>query len=104
MLYYLIIAGSQRSGVQGKGTTAFFVERSSLSSIPYVIDDPPKTTSRNNSVDINDIIVDSYNASITGNLKSGYKKPISAAMISTNFSIKPEPRWVMMSINLYFFN
>ena len=68
------------TGIQGKGTNAFFIERSSLSSIPYVIDDPPKSTSRNNTVDINDIIVHSYNTSVPGNLKSGYTKPISSLM------------------------
>lgn len=92
----IVNAGSQNSGVQGKGTNTFFVERSSLSSIPYVFDDPPKTTSRNNSSDVNDIIVDFYNAFITGNMKCDYKKPISSVMLVTIFSIKPEPRCIIL--------
>lgn len=78
-----------------KGTTAFFVERSSLSSLPYAIDDPPKTA--RNSVDINDLIVDLYNGCKTANLKSGSTKPVSIPLIATNYNIQQDARYLKIS-------
>ena len=37
-------AGSRKSSIYVKGTNAFFLERLSLSSHPYAIDDTPKST------------------------------------------------------------
>ena len=45
-------------------------------------------------LDISGLIVHSYNGSIGGNLKCGLTKPISCAMISTNFALKPEAQCV----------
>ena len=79
--------------MHGKMTQALVHERSSASSIPFVIDDPPKSSSRYNTIDINDIIVDSYNGLMSGNVKSGCTRPVSSVMISTNFDIKSEARY-----------
>ena len=49
------------NAMHGKMTQALVDERSSVSSIPFVIDDPPKSSSRYNTIDINDVTVDSYN-------------------------------------------
>lgn len=75
-----------------KGSNAFFLERSSVSSLPYAIDDPPKGRSKGNSVDINDLIVDLYNGCKTANLRSGPLKQLSVPLIATNFNLKKEER------------
>ena len=80
--------------MHGKMTQALVHERSSVSSIPFVIDDPPKSSSRYNIIDINDVIVDSYNGLMSRNVKSGCARPISSVMISTNFDIKSEARYL----------
>ena len=84
------------NGMHGKMTQALVHERSSVSSIPFVIDDPPKSSSRYNTVDINDVIVDSYNGLMSGNAKSGCARPMSSAMISTNYDIKSDARYACM--------
>ena len=85
-------AGLMDNAMHGKVTQALVHERSSVSSIPYVIDNPPKSASRYNSIDINDVIVDSYNGLMSGNVKSGCTAPMSSVMISPYFDIKSEAR------------
>ncbi len=75
-----------------KGSNAFFLERSSVSSLPYAIDDPPKATSKGGSVDINSLIVDLYNGCKTANLRSGPLKPISLPLIASNYNLDKEER------------
>ena len=58
-----------------KGTNTFFLERASLSSLPFAIDDPPKISNKNSGIDINDLIVDLYNGCKTANLKVGSLQP-----------------------------
>ena len=67
-----------------KGTNTFFMEKSSVSSLPFAIDDPPKASSQKNCVDINDLIVDFYNGCKTANLRSGSTKPVSIPLIATD--------------------
>ena len=54
----------------------------------------PKLSSRYNTVDINNVIVDSYNRLMSGNAKSGCARPVSSAMVSTNYDIKPDARYM----------
>ena len=49
--------GFMDNGMHGKMTQALVHERSSVSSIPFVIDDRPKSSSRYNTVDINSRLV-----------------------------------------------
>ena len=83
--------------MHGKMTQAIVHERSSAFSIPFVIDDPPKLSSRYNTIDINDVIVDSYNGLQSRNVKRGCTRPVSSTMISTNFEIKSEARYTCNS-------
>ena len=75
-----------------KMTQALVHERSSVSSIPYVINDPPKSASQFNKIDIHDVTVNSYNGLMSGNVKSGCTRPMSSVMISPYFDIKSEAR------------
>ena len=81
------------SGLYVKGSNAFFLERASASSLPFAIDDPPKQTSRNTSVDVSDLIIDLYNGGKTANLRKGALKPKSAPLVATNFDIKSDERY-----------
>ena len=95
------IAGSTQSGMYVKGSNAFFLERSSVSSLPYAIDDPPKASkSKGNSVDINDLVVDLYNGCKTANLRSGPLKPLSIPLIASNYDLKKEERLVVWGYSL----
>lgn len=46
------------SGLYVKGSNALFLERASAYSLPFAIDDPPKQTSHNTSLDVSDLIID----------------------------------------------
>ncbi len=81
-----------------KGSNAFFLERSAVSSLPYAIDDPPKARSKNNSVDVDDLIVDLHDGCKTANLRSGPLKPISIPLVASNFSQKQEDRLLCIYI------
>ena len=59
--------GLQSSSIYVKGSSAFLLERSALSTMPFVIDDPPKSKS-GSSLDVNDLLVDLYNGCKTANL------------------------------------
>lgn len=76
-----------------KGTNSFFHERASLSSLPFAIDDPPQNTKgKSSSMDICDLVVDFFNGGKTANLKGGSLKPLSTAIVATNFELRNEER------------
>ena len=55
-----------------KGTNAFFLQRATSSSIPFAIDDPPKTKTET-MLDVNHFFVDIYTNSFkTANLHKGF--------------------------------
>lgn len=72
-----------------KGTNAFFLERASLSSLPFAIDDPPKAAKGG---DLSDLVVDLFNGCKTANLKAGSLQPLSTAIVATNFNLQKEER------------
>ncbi len=92
----LSICGSSNTSHYVKGTNAFFLERSSLSTLPYGIDDPNigigGAKSKANFLDISELIIDLYNGAKTGNSLKGARTPLSIPIIATNFSIKSDPR------------
>ena len=75
-----------------KGSNAFMLERATISSLPFAIDDPPMTKS-GSSLDVNDLIVDLYNGCKTANLRRGSMVPHSIPIIATNFQLKPQQRF-----------
>ena len=78
------------SAIYERGTNAFFLERASLSSLPFGIDDPPKGSKGN---DISDLIVDLYQGGKTANLRKGSLLPKSVPLVASNFSIRTEARY-----------
>ena len=76
-----------------KGSNAFFLERASISTLPFAIDDPPMAKS-GSSLDINDLIVDMYNGCKTANLRKGSLKPFSIPIVATNYNLKQHQRYV----------
>ncbi len=82
----LSLFGCSNNNMFVKGTNRGFLERSSLSSLPYGIDDPKsKSRSRNNILDISELAVDLYNGSPTTNYSTGILTPLSIPIIATNF-------------------
>ena len=73
-----------------KGSNAFFLERSAISTLPYAIDDPPKGGS--SGVDMNELVIDLYNTCKNANLRRGSLEPRSIPIIATNFALKDEER------------
>lgn len=79
--------GAQES-IYERGTNAFFLDRSSQSSLPFVIDDPQVSSKGSN---VNELIVDLY----SGHKVSTMQKqaiPASGAIIATNFPLKNQQR------------
>ena len=83
------------SAIYERGTNAFFLERASLSSLPFGIDDPPQGSKGN---DISDLIVDLYQGGKTANLRKGSLLPKSVPLVASNFSIRTEARYIPYSI------
>ena len=74
-----------------KGTIAGLLERSARSTIPFGVDDPNETSSTNK-LDIGELCVDLYNGQKTINCRSGCCKPLSTAIVATNFGSKTQAR------------
>lgn len=88
---FQLLIGANNS-IYVKGTNAFFLERSSLSSLPFALDDPPKSAKGS---DLSDLVVDLYNGCKTANLKAGSLQPLSTSLVATNYSIQKEERYIL---------
>ena len=73
-------------------------ERASLSSLPFVIDGPLMDAFH--VAELNQLIVESYNGEKTSNLTKGTKKPISVQLITNNFEMKDDKRYVHIIITI----
>lgn len=85
----MTLSSGCRVGSYERGSTAFFLERVSLSSFPFIIDDPPKGTK--GGVDINDVTVELYSGTKTANMRR-IRTPHSTALIATNFPLSTDKR------------
>ncbi len=92
----LCLTGGQKHAFYSKGTTAYFLERSALSCLPFGIDDPNMATyAGRKQLDVGELVVDLYNGAKTANLRSGALQPCSVPIISTNNPPKDDPRLVV---------
>ena len=90
---YTLFLTVQESSYYVKGTNAFFLERSALSTLPYGIDDPQTTkVGKTNRLDLPELIVDLYNAAKSANAVKGSRKPKSAPIVATNWSLQNDER------------
>lgn len=98
----LSLFGAIESGYFVKGTNAYFMERSSECSIPYVIDDPNQSkrgrSSKSNFLDVEELVVDMYNRAQSANATRGSRTPISLPLLASNFEISCDSRYVSISI------
>lgn len=78
-----------------KGSNAFFLERAAISSLLFVIDNPPRSRT-GSSLDITDLIVDLLNGCKTANLCKGSLEPHSTTLVATNFSINSDQRYIIL--------
>ena len=92
----LSLFGCCNNNVFVKGTNRGFLERSSMSSFPYGIDDPKtgKSKSKANQLDLFELAVDLFNGSPTTNYSCGILTPLSLPVVATNFSSETEERYV----------
>ena len=90
----LSLFGCSNNNVFVKGTNRGFLERSSISSLPYAIEDPSnrKGKTKSNYLDIDELAVDLYNGSPTTNFNAGILQPLSIPIIATNFSSEGDIR------------
>lgn len=80
----LSLFGCSNNNMFVKGTNRGFLERSSMSCLPYGIDDLKITAkSKANMLDIGELAVDLYNGSPTTNYSTGILKPLSIPIIAT---------------------
>lgn len=103
----LSLFGCENIGHFVKGTNAAFIERSTLSTLPYGIDDPCKGKSgksKANQLDISELAVDLYNSARSANLKTGSIKPRSIPIVATNYDIEEEGRVCSRTILIPFSN
>lgn len=83
----LALCGCANNNMFVKGTNRGFLERSSMSTLPYGIDDPghSKGKSRANNLDLTELVVDLYNGAPTTNYSTGVLIPLSLPIVATNF-------------------
>ena len=73
------------------------MERSTLSCLPYGIDDPNMGTyAGRKQLDIGELVVDLYNGAKTANLRTGALLPCSAPIVATNTPPKDDPRYISL--------
>ncbi len=72
-----------------KGTNAICLERSTLSSLPFGIEEGKKGKGKTkaNALDVGELIVDLYSGSRFGNMKTGSVQPRSVPVIATNIDM-----------------
>ena len=88
----LSLTGGQKRAFYARGTNAYFLEQSSLSCLPFGIDDPNMSTyAGKKQLDVGELVVDLHNGTKTANLRSGALQPSSAPLIATNNPPKDDP-------------
>ena len=76
-----------------KFTNTFILERATVSTLQFGIDDPSQKPSKGS--DINDVIVDIYNRGKIASMRRGSAVPISVPLVATNYSLWQEERFVI---------
>ena len=62
-----MLAGLSREATYEKVTNAFILERASVSTLPFAINDPTKVPTKQN--DLSEVVVDLYNGGRTASLR-----------------------------------
>ena len=57
--FYILFAGIGKNGIYENFTNAFIMERASVPTLPFAIDDPSQKPTKGS--DLSDIVVDHYN-------------------------------------------
>ena len=87
----LSLVGMNKDGFYVEGSTAYFMERSALSCLPYGIDE---ACSDSKQFDLLKLIIDLHGGAKTANLRRGAFLPRTAPIIATNFAMKDDQRYV----------
>ena len=82
--------GTPRSAIYEKVTNAYVLERASVSSLPFAIDDPTKVPSKG--CDLSDVIVELHNGGKHANVRSGAQYAKSIPIVAVNYNLRDEER------------
>ena len=66
-------------------TNAFILERASVSTLPFAVDDPSAESTKQSN--LSDMIVDLYNGGRSASMRKGVTKAVSMPIIVTNKSL-----------------
>lgn len=72
--------GLDRNSVLETCTATYIMERASVSTLPFCIDDPSEKPSKG--CDLNDVVVELYNHGKSGTMRKGSVLPISCPVIT----------------------
>ena len=82
--------GLPREATYERITNAFILERASVSTLPFGVDDPSAITSKQ--CNLSDVIVDLYNGGRSGSMRKGVTCAHSIPIIAINHSLPHEER------------
>lgn len=94
----LLYAGLGKKSVLETFTNAYVIERASVSTLPFAIDDPANKPAKG--ADLNEVVVDLYNHGQCGTMRKGAVLPVSAPLIATNYPLKEDERLVIIPVTI----
>ena len=90
MNLHVLLAGLGKDSIYENFTNSFVLERASVSTLPFGIDDPSRKPAKG--CNLNELVVDFYNRGVTGTLRKGSVVPLSAPILATNYELSEEDR------------
>ena len=97
--FYILTAGIGKNGIYEKFTNAFIMERASVSTLPFAIDDPSQKPTKGS--ELSDIVVDLYNHRKVASLQKGPVLPHSIPLVATIYELQQEERFVSHLIRMH---
>ena len=82
--------GIPKDAVYEKFTNTFILERATVSTLPFAIDDPSQKPTKGS--DLNEIVVDLYNRGKIASMRRGSAIPMTVPVIATNYALSQEER------------
>ena len=90
----LLHVGISGEAIYERVTNAFIMERTSVSTLPFGIDDPSADSSKQ--YNLSEVIVDLYNGGRTANSKKGVTNAVSLPLVAINHSLPQDERYTFI--------
>ena len=84
-------SGLPREAIYERVTNAFILERASVSTLPFAVDDPSAMS--NKQYNLNDVIVDLYNGGRSASMRKGVTCAASIPIVAINHSLSQDERY-----------